>query len=53
MNEVNQDASAPSLLSLGTCPSQHVIRMHESSLVLIASKDPEDAQKLISSQALC
>lgn len=51
VGEVNQVAQGSSLLSLGTCPSRRVIRMHESSLALIASKDPRDAQKLIFSRA--
>ena len=47
MGKVNREAPGSSLLSPGTCPSRCVIRTHESSLALIASKDPEDAQKLI------
>lgn len=53
MGKVSQEAPAPSLLRLGTCLSGDVIRMHESSLTLIACKEPEDAQKLILSQDFC
>lgn len=35
-----------SLPSFAMCPSRHVIRTHESSLALIASKDPEERTEI-------